>query len=99
MTSSRSRRSNEQRNLSFDIGGSHYTVPYWLSDAAGIVGKIGLDIGAAYVRPYLLAAGVTSEMLSLVEQELNAEGYSLGPLAKQNQSVSSALAPLASKKK
>jgi hypothetical protein len=84
----------EQRNLSFDFGGSHYSVPSWLADIAGTVGKIGLDLGAAYVRPYLLGAGVTAEMLNLVEQELNSEGYSLGPLAKQNQSISAALAAL-----
>jgi len=38
-------------------------------------------------------------MLNLVEQELNAEGYSLGPSRIKNQSVSYALAQLASKKK
>jgi hypothetical protein len=90
---------HHQRNLSFDIGGSHYTVPNWLSDAAGVVGRIGVDVGAAYARPYLLAAGVTQEMLGLVEQELNHEGYSLGPLASQNQSVGYVLAQLANKKK
>jgi len=88
-----------QRNLSFDIGGNHFSVPSWLSDAAGTVGKIGLDLGAAYVRPYLLLVGITNEMLGLIEQELNAEGYSLGPLSKQNQSVSSALAAIAQKSK
>jgi len=87
-----------QRNLSFNLNGSHYTVPNWLSDAAGTAGKIGLDLGAAYVRPYVLAAGVTQEMLGLVEQELNSEGYSLGPLSKQNQSVSAALAGLVASK-
>jgi hypothetical protein len=86
----------QQRNLSFDFGGSHYNVPSWLSDAAGTVGKIGLDLGAAYVRPYLLGAGITGEMLSLVEQELNSEGYSLGPLSKAGQSISSATAALSS---
>lgn len=86
---------HHQRNLSFEIGGNRYNVPGWLADAAGTVGKIGLDVGAAYVRPYLLGAGITSEMLNLVEQELNAEGYSLGPLSKQNQSISSALAAIA----
>lgn len=90
---------HQQRNLSFEFGGSHYTIPGWLADAAGTVGKIGLDVGAAYVRPYLLGAGITSEMLNLVEQELNAEGYSLGPLSKQNQSISSTLAAIASKTK
>lgn len=90
---------HRQRNFSFDIGGNHFSVPSWLSDAAGTVGKIGLDVGAAYVRPYLLGAGITSEMLGLVEQELNAEGYSLGPLSKPGQSVTSALSSIASKSK
>jgi hypothetical protein len=90
---------DEQRNLSFEFGGNRFNVPSWLSDAAGTAGKIGLDLGAAYVRPYLLGAGITSEMLGLVEQELNAEGYSLGPLSKQNQSISSALAAIAQKSK
>ena len=92
-------RHDEQRNLSFEFGGNRFSVPSWLSDAAGTVGKIGLDLGAAYVRPYLLGAGITGEMLGLVEQELNAEGYSLGPLSKQNHSISSALAAIASKSK
>ncbi|HEX7836716.1 MAG TPA: hypothetical protein VF469_04585 [Kofleriaceae bacterium] len=87
----------QQRNLSFEIGGTHYKVPSWLTDVAGTVGKIGLDIGAAYARPYLLGAGVTGEMLGLIEQELNAEGMSLGPLSKQSQSVTSALASIANR--
>jgi hypothetical protein len=93
------REKHQQRNFSFEFGGAHYSVPSWVSDAAGTLGKIGLDVGAAYVRPYLLGAGITSEMLGLVEQELNAEGYSLGPLSKQNQSVSAALAAIATKTK
>jgi len=88
-----------QRNLSFDFGGTHYNVPSWLGDAATTVGKIGLDLGAAYVRPYLIGAGVTGEMLNLVEQELNAEGYSLGPLSKAGQSVTSGMAAIANKSK
>lgn len=92
-------RHDEQRNLSFEIGGSHFSVPSWVSDAAGTVGKIGLDLGAAYVRPYLIGAGITGEMLGLVEQELNHEGYSLGPLSKQGQSISSALASISQKSK
>jgi hypothetical protein len=89
----------QQRNLSFDIDGHHLAIPSWLTDAAGTAGKIGLDLGAAYARPYLLGAGITSEMLGLVEQELNSEGYSLGPLAKPGQSVTSGMAAIANKKK
>jgi hypothetical protein len=88
-----------QRNLSFEVDGTHYNVPSWLSDAASTVGKFGLDLGAAYVRPYLIGAGVTGEMLNLVEQELNAEGYSLGPLAKVGQSVTSGMSSITNKSK
>lgn len=88
-----------QRNLSFDFGGTHYNVPSWLGDAASTVGKIGLGLGAAYVRPYLIGAGITGEMLNLVEQELNAEGYSLGPLSKAGQSVTSGIAAITNKSK
>jgi hypothetical protein len=89
----------QQRNLSLDIGGTHIGIPSWLEDAATTVGKIGLDVGAAYARPYLLGAGITGEMLNLVEQELNSEGYSLGPLSKPGQSITSGLASIANKKK
>src|SRR5581483_2031548 len=86
-----------QRNLSFEIDGHHFGVPSWLTDAAGTVGKIGLDLGAAYARPYLLGAGITGEMLGLVEEELQSEGFSLGPLAKAGQSLTAGMA--AAKKK
>jgi hypothetical protein len=43
-----------QRNLSFDMGGNRFEIPGWVGDALGTLGKIGLNIGAAYVRPYLL---------------------------------------------
>jgi len=86
-----------QRNLSLEFGGLRFGVPSWLTDVASVAGKIGLDLGAAYLRPYLLAKGVTDEMLGLVEQELNSEGLSLGPLSKKDQSLSSALASIASK--
>ena len=38
-------------------------------------------------------------MLNLVEQELNAEGYSLGPLSKAGQSVTSGMAAITNKRK
>jgi hypothetical protein len=93
------KQQHDQRNLSFEVGGTRYTIPSWLGDVAGTLGKIGLGVGAAYVRPHLLGAGITSEMLSLIEQELNHEGYSLGPLSKQGQSITSALASIAGKSK
>jgi hypothetical protein len=87
----------QQRNLSLELGGMRFGVPSWLTDVAGVAGKIGLDLGAAYLRPYLLGKGVTDEMLGLIEQELNSEGLSLGPLSKQHQSISSALESIANK--
>lgn len=69
------------RNLSFDVGGVRYQVPKWLTDIAQVAGKAGLDAGAIALRAQL--GGLGDEFLGLLEQELNADGYSLGPLAKQ----------------
>jgi hypothetical protein len=80
-----------QRNLSFEIGGSSFQVPSWLASAGSLLGKVGLDLGAAYVAPQLTALGITGQMVDLVEQELNAEGLTLGPIAKPGKSFTSAL--------
>jgi hypothetical protein len=80
-----------QRNLSFEIGGTSFELPSWLSSAGSLAGKIGLNLGAAYVAPKLAALGVTGQMVDLVEQELNAEGLTLGPIAKPTKSFTSAL--------
>jgi hypothetical protein len=80
-----------QRNLSFEIGGASFELPSWLTSAGSLAGKIGLNLGAAYVAPKLAALGVTNQMVDLVEQELNAEGLTLGPIAKPTKSFTSAL--------
>ena len=80
-----------QRNLSFEVGGTSFEVPSWLTSAGSLAGKIGLNLGAAYVAPKLAALGVTNQMVDLVEQELNAEGLTLGPIAKPTKSFTSAL--------
>jgi hypothetical protein len=87
-----------QRNLSFEIGGTSIGIPSWLSGLGSLVGKIGLDVGAVALAPKLAALGISGQMLELVEQELNAEGLSLGPLAKAGQSITSALGSIASKR-
>ncbi|MGH9885702.1 MAG: hypothetical protein ACREBE_09250, partial [bacterium] len=79
------------RNLSFEFGGTKYEIPSWLTDVGGMAGKIGLNLGAAYVAPKLAALGITGQMVDLVEQELNAEGLTLGPIAKPGKSFTSAL--------
>jgi hypothetical protein len=70
-----------QRNLSFNIGGLKLDVPQWVSQLA----KVGLDVGvtalAPEIAPVLGKLGITDDMVGLVEQELNREGMSLGPLA------------------
>ncbi|HEU4731293.1 MAG TPA: hypothetical protein VFT22_25540 [Kofleriaceae bacterium] len=87
-----------QRNLSLEIGGTSYAIPSWLSGLGSLVGKIGLDVGAVTLAPKLAALGISGQMLELVEQELNAEGLSLGPLAKPGRSFSSALNSLSSRR-
>jgi hypothetical protein len=86
------------RNLSFESGGRTFQVPSWLSGVGALAGKIGLGVGALALAPKLAALGITGPMLELVEQELNAEGLSLGPLANPKRSFSSALSSLASKR-
>ena len=80
-----------RRNLSFDINGTSYEIPSWLTGLGSTVGKIGLNLGAAYVAPKLAALGITGQMVDLVEQELNAEGLTLGPIAQPKKSFTSAL--------
>ena len=70
-----------QRNLSIEIGGNTFTVPSWVSQLATVAGRVGLDIGAAAITPKLAALGIGPDLIGLVEQELNREGLSLGPLA------------------
>jgi hypothetical protein len=88
----------QQRNLSFEIGGTSYGVPSWLSGLGSLVGRIGLDVGAVALRPKLAAMGITGELLQLVEEELNTDGLSLGPLARPSKTVTSALGALSSKR-
>jgi hypothetical protein len=44
----------QQRNLSFEIGGTKYKVPDWVSGVGSLVGRVGLDIGSIYLAPKLL---------------------------------------------
>ncbi|HTR55004.1 MAG TPA: hypothetical protein VMJ10_30170 [Kofleriaceae bacterium] len=70
-----------QRNLSFDIGGLKIDAPQWVSQLASIAGNIGLDIGGAALNAELGKLGIGGDLLGLVEQELNREGLTLGPIA------------------
>ena len=88
----------QQRNLSFEISGTSYKVPSWVSGLGSLVGRIGLDVGAVALAPKLAAMGITGPMLQLVEEELNADGLTLGPLAKPGTSMASALGSLNSKR-
>jgi hypothetical protein len=91
-------RQSQPRNLSIEIGGSTFGIPPWLSGIGSLAGKIGLDVGAVALAPKLAALGITGQMLDLVEQELNAEGLSLGPLANPRRSFTSALSSLSSRR-
>jgi hypothetical protein len=71
-----------QRNISLEIGGLKLSPAPWMSGLARIAGRIGMNVGAVALRTKLASLGVTDEMVGLVEDELNREGLSLGPLAK-----------------
>jgi hypothetical protein len=87
----------QQRNLSFELGGNNYKIPDWVSGVGSLVGRVGLDIGSIYLAPKLAALGITGQMLHLVEEELNRDGLTLGPLAKPGTSMASALGSLSGK--
>ncbi|MEO7733331.1 MAG: hypothetical protein ABIY55_20385 [Kofleriaceae bacterium] len=92
-------RELEPRNLSLSFGGNSYSVPSWVSEAAPVVGKIGLGVGALYFAPQLAALGITGPMVDLVEQELNAEGLTLGSISNPKYGFSTALSSIASKRR
>lgn len=70
-----------QRNLGFEIDGLHFTAPQWVTQLGSAAGHIGLDLGAAVLRSKLDAYGIGADLVGLVEEELNHEGFSLGVLA------------------
>jgi hypothetical protein len=70
-----------QRNLGIELNGVTYTAPPWVSSLASVAAHVGLDLGAAALTPKLAALGIGPDLIGLVEQELNREGLSLGPLA------------------
>jgi hypothetical protein len=88
----------QQRNLSFEISGTSYKVPDWVSGLGSLAGRIGLDVGSVYLAPKLAAMGITGQMLQLVEEELNHDGLTLGPLAMPGTSMASALGSVSSKR-
>ena len=72
---------NTQRNLALEIGGLRFDAPQWVSQLATVAGRVGMDVGSAYLRTKLDALGVGADMVGLVEEELNREGMTLGVLA------------------
>ncbi len=70
-----------QRNLALDIGGLRFEAPQWASQLATVAGRVGLDVGSAYLNTKLAALGIGADMVGLVEQELNREGLTMGVLA------------------
>ncbi len=70
-----------QRNFALEVGGMRLEPPGWMSALGSVAGRVGLGVGAAALRSKLDALGIGGDMVGLVEQELNREGLSLGPLA------------------
>jgi hypothetical protein len=64
-----------RRNFSLEV-------PDWLSGLGRIAAHVGMDVGAMALNSKLGALGIGDDMVGLVEQELNREGLSLGPLAR-----------------
>jgi hypothetical protein len=71
------------------VARSHRNVPWILAAAQFIppeyrsaLAKIGMNVGANVLRSKLASYGIGDDMFGLVEDELNREGLTLGPVAK-----------------
>ena len=71
-----------QRNIALEIGDMRLEPTPWMSGLARIAARIGVDVGAAALRTKLATMGIGDDMVGLVEEELNREGLTLGPVAK-----------------
>jgi hypothetical protein len=71
-----------QRNLAIEIGGTRLEAPPWLSGLARVATRVGVDVGAIALRAKLATYGIDDSMLALVEEELNKDGMTMGPLAR-----------------
>ena len=65
------------------IGGSTIR-PNWdvLSSLGSVGGKLAVKVGSAYIKSQLGWLGLAPDVIKAVEKEMNAEGLSLGELAK-----------------
>ncbi len=70
-----------QRNFALEVGGMRFEAPKWVSQLGTVAARVGLDVGAVALRAKLASLGVDPDMIGLVEEELNREGMTLGPLA------------------
>lgn len=70
------------RNLAIEFGRTRLEPAPWLAGLARIAGHVGLDVGAVALRAKLATLGIGPDMFDLVEQELNREGLTMGPLAR-----------------
>ena len=80
--------SRAQRNLALEIGGMRFEPPPWLSGLGRVAANVGMDVGAAALQAQLAKLGIGDDVIGLVEEELNKEGFSLGPVAKPKQKLS-----------
>jgi hypothetical protein len=53
-----------------------------VSGLGRVAARVGVDLGTAALRSQLQLLGISGPLLGLVEEELNAEGLTLGPLAR-----------------
>lgn len=77
---SRQTEHEQVRNLSLEVFGHRVSAAPW-SALARFAGRIGLDVGGAVLQAKLAQLGIGSDMVQLVERELNREGLTLGALS------------------
>lgn len=71
-----------RRNMPWLLAAAELIPAEYRSALLKIAGRVGVNVGASVLHSKLASHGIGPDMFGLVEEELNREGLTLGPIAK-----------------
>ncbi len=71
-----------QRNLALSIGNTTIRPSPWLSSFGRAAAHVGVDVASVALRTKLAQLGMGDDVVTVVEEELNREGLTLGKIAR-----------------
>ncbi len=72
----------QHRNMPWLLAAAELIPPEYRSALVKTAGRVGFNVGASLLRSKLASYGIGDDMVGLVEEELNREGLTLGPVAR-----------------